>query len=84
MDLELDLESKVQRLKSFAERESVDLPDEVARYIALTVPGDARDLSRDIERSFIKLVAYASLTNQEITLPLAQEVLGDIWDQWVH
>ena len=33
-----------------------------------------------MEGSLIRLIAYASLTGQEITLPLAQEVLKNILD----
>jgi chromosomal replication initiator protein len=71
-----DLETKVAILKKKAETEAVPLPDNVAIYIA----GKIKSNIRELEGSLIRLIAYASLTGQEITLPLAQEVLKKILD----
>jgi chromosomal replication initiator protein len=71
-----DLETKVAILKKKAETEEVPLPDNVAIYIA----GKIKSNIRELEGSLIRLIAYASLTGQEITLPLAQEVLKNILD----
>ena len=71
-----DLETKVAILKKKAEAEAVPLPDNVAMYIA----GKIKSNIREIEGSLIRLIAYASLTGQEISLPLAQEVLKSILD----
>jgi chromosomal replication initiator protein len=69
-----DLETKIAILKRKADAEAVPLPDNVAIYIA----GRIKSNIRELEGSLIRLVAYASLTGQEITLPLAQEVLRNI------
>src|SRR3954469_7233483 len=69
-----DLETKVAILKKKADGEAVPLPDNVAIYIA----GRIKSNIRELEGSLIRLIAYASLTGQEITLPLAQEVLKNI------
>jgi chromosomal replication initiator protein len=71
-----DLETKVAILKKKAEAEAVPLPDNVAMYIA----GKIKSNIRELEGSLIRLIAYASLTGQEISLPLAQEVLKSILD----
>ena len=69
-----DLETKVAILKKKAETEAVPLPDNVAMYIA----GKIKSNIRELEGSLIRLIAYASLTGQDISLPLAQEVLKNI------
>jgi len=71
-----DLETKIAILKKKAETEAVPLPDDVAIYIA----GRIKSNIRELEGSLIRLIAYASLTGQEISLPLAQEVLKNILD----
>ena len=69
-----DLETKVAILKKKAETEGVGLPDNVALFIA----GKIKSNIRELEGSLIRLVAYASLTGREISLPLAQDVLRNV------
>ncbi len=71
-----DLETKIAILKKKAEAEAVPLPDNVALYIA----GRIKSNIRELEGSLIRLIAYASLTGQQVSLPLAQEVLKNIID----
>jgi chromosomal replication initiator protein len=71
-----DLETKTAILKKKAEAEAVPLPDDVAIFIAGRIKSNVREL----EGSLIRLIAYASLTGQELSLPLAQEVLKNILD----
>jgi chromosomal replication initiator protein len=71
-----DLETKIAILKKKAETEVVPLPDDVAIYIAQKIKSNIREL----EGSLIRLIAYASLTGQEISLGLAQDVLKNVLD----
>ena len=71
-----DLETKVAILKKKAETEEVPLSDDVAIFIA----GRIKSNIRELEGSLIRLVAYASLTGQEMSIGLAQEVLRNIID----
>jgi chromosomal replication initiator protein len=71
-----DLETKVAILKKKAEAEAIPLPDNVALYIA----GKIKSNIRELEGSLVRLIAYASLKGQEITLGLAQDVLKHVLD----
>lgn len=71
-----DLETKVAILKKKAGAEAVPLPDDVALYIAAKVKNNIREL----EGSLIRLIAYASLTGHKISLPLAQDVLKNTFN----
>ena len=69
-----DLETKVAILKRKAEIEKIDLPDEVALFIASKIKSNIREL----EGSLVRLVAYASLKGLKIELNVAQEILKNI------
>ena len=69
-----DLETKVAILKKKAEAEALPLPDNVAIYIAERIKSNIREL----EGSLIRLIAYASLKQREVTIALAQEVLKNL------
>jgi chromosomal replication initiator protein len=69
-----DLETKVAILRKKAESERVQIPENVALFIASKVKTNIREL----EGSLIRLIAYASLTGRDIDLGLAQETLKDL------
>ncbi|HXY41576.1 MAG TPA: chromosomal replication initiator protein DnaA [Vicinamibacteria bacterium] len=69
-----DIETKVAILRKKAEAERVEVPENVALFIASKV----RTNIRELEGSLIRLIAYASLTGRDIDLPLAQETLRDL------
>lgn len=71
-----DLETKAAILRKKAQAEGVRIPDEVSLFIATNVKSNVREL----EGYLIRIVAYASLTNQAITLDLACEVLKELVD----
>jgi chromosomal replication initiator protein len=72
-----DLETKVAILKRKAELEKIDLPDNVALFIASKIKSNIREL----EGSLVRLVAYASLKGLPLGIELAQEVLKNIIDE---
>jgi chromosomal replication initiator protein len=69
-----DIETKVAILRKKAAAERVELPENVALFIASKVKTNIREL----EGSLIRLIAYASLTGRDIDLPLTQETLRDL------
>lgn len=72
-----DLETKVAILKRKAEQEKIDLPDNVALFIASKIKSNIREL----EGALVRLVAYSSLTGSPINLSLAQETLKGIIEE---
>lgn len=66
-----DLETKIAILSKKADLHAIKLSDEVADFIASRVVSNIREL----EGSLIRVGAFASLTNQPITLDLAKKVL---------
>jgi len=69
-----DLETKIAILQKKAESERVNLPDEVAEFIARSIKSNVREL----EGALTRLLAYGSLTGADINLPTAQQVLKNI------
>jgi chromosomal replication initiator protein len=69
-----DLETKMAILKRKSEAEGVPLPDDVALYIA----GRIKSNIRELEGSLIRLLAYASLKGQHVSMQLANDVLRDV------
>ena len=70
-----DLEHRIAILKNKAALDHLELsiPDDVIHFIAENV----RSSVRELEGSVIRLLAYASLKHQQITLQLAREALRD-------
>ncbi|HEY3739592.1 MAG TPA: chromosomal replication initiator protein DnaA [Bryobacteraceae bacterium] len=66
-----DLETKMAILDKKAEAEGVDLPEDVRIFIATRTKTSVREL----EGAFVKLVAYASVTDTRINVQMAQQVL---------
>ncbi len=77
-----DLETRVAILQKKADNDGVVIPHDVILYIAQHIKSNIREL----ESCLIKLLAYSSLTGQEITAETAQEVLRDLIDsarKWI-
>jgi chromosomal replication initiator protein len=71
-----DLETKAAILRKKAQAEGIQIPDDVSLFIATNVKSNVREL----EGHLVRIVAYASLTNQTISLDLARDVLKELVD----
>jgi chromosomal replication initiator protein len=69
-----DLETRVAILKRKAELEKVDLPDEVALYVAAHIKSNVREL----EGALLRLAARASFHGQAITVEVAREAIAKL------
>ena len=69
-----DFETRMAILKKKADVEKLNVANEVMVYIATKIKSNIREL----EGALIRIVAYSSLTNKEITVDLASEALKDI------
>ncbi|AJS60700.1 chromosomal replication initiator protein DnaA [Paenibacillus sp. IHBB 10380] len=69
-----DLETRTAILRKKAKAENLDIPNETMMYIAGQIDTNIREL----EGALIRVVAYSSLTNQDVTTHLAAEALKDI------
>ncbi|MCP5468718.1 MAG: chromosomal replication initiator protein DnaA [Deltaproteobacteria bacterium] len=70
-----DVETRVAILRKKTEADGLQLPQNVAMFLATHV----RHNIRELEGSLIRLSAFASLSGSEITLEMAKEVLKDIF-----
>jgi chromosomal replication initiator protein len=69
-----DYETRIAILKKKADVENINISNEVMGYIASQIKSNIREL----EGALIRVVAYSSLTNKEVTVDLASEALKDI------
>ncbi|WP_353094605.1 chromosomal replication initiator protein DnaA [Tissierella praeacuta] len=69
-----DLETRIAILRKKANVENIKVSDDVMLYIASKIQSNIREL----EGALIRVVAYSSLTNSEVTEELAEEALKDI------
>lgn len=69
-----DLETRIAILRKKATAEKLDIPNEVMLYIANQIDSNIREL----EGALIRVVAYSSLVNKEMSIELASEALKDI------
>jgi len=70
-----DLETKIAILQKKAGQQNIVLPDNVALYIASKIRSNIREL----EGALVRLIAFCSLTGSEISLPMANETLRDLF-----
>ena len=69
-----DVETRLAILRKKAEREPTHIPDEVLEFIATNITNNIRELEGALHR----VLAYSSITQMALTLPVAEQVLGDL------
>lgn len=69
-----DFETRMAILKKKADVEKLNVDNAVMGYIATKIKSNIREL----EGALIRIIAYSSLTNREVTVDLATEALKDI------
>ena len=72
-----DLETKIAILRKKAETEKMDLPDDVASFIA----GKIKSNVRELEGALVTLTAKSSLYGKSINLQFAREALKNIVEE---
>ncbi|WP_346355095.1 chromosomal replication initiator protein DnaA [Azotosporobacter soli] len=70
-----DLETRIAILRKKAMLENLNVSNDVMVYIASRIDNNIREL----EGALIRVMAYASLTGQDISIDLATEALKDIF-----
>ena len=68
-----DLETRIAILRKKATADGIAIDDEVTEYVARNIKSNIREL----EGSLIRLLAYASITGEDVTLSLAHRILRD-------
>jgi chromosomal replication initiator protein len=69
-----DLETKVAILRKKAEEKKIDLPNEVALFIAERVRSNVRELEGHLN----KIAVFASLAGKQLNVELVKEALKDV------
>lgn len=69
-----DLETRIAILRKKAAMDRLEVDDDVLTFIASQVSTNIREL----EGALVRILAYSSLYGQELSVPLAEEVLKDI------
>ena len=72
-----DLETRMAILEKKADLEGVIVPPDVRLLIAEKTKSSVREL----EGALVKLIAYSSLTNTPISVPMARQALKNILDK---
>lgn len=75
-----DIETRIAILKNKAKREGYTINDGILSFIATYIETNIREL----EGALTRIVLYASLTNKNITVELAEEALKDVYGDNSH
>jgi chromosomal replication initiator protein len=70
-----DLETRIAILRKRVKSESLEVPNEVLELVASKIQSNIREL----EGALIRIVAFSSLTSNQISTDLAENVLRDVF-----
>ncbi len=69
-----DVETRLAILRNKAEREDIEVPGEALEFVAQNISTNIREL----EGALVRVMAFASLSRQPITVELVQQQLADL------
>jgi len=69
-----DFETRIAILRKKSELENLSIPNEIITYIATKIQSNIREL----EGALTRLIAYATLSNRDLSMDLCVEALKDI------
>ncbi|MGB3736671.1 MAG: chromosomal replication initiator protein DnaA [Ilumatobacter sp.] len=69
-----DVETRLAILRNKAEREDIEVPGEALEFVAENISTNIREL----EGALVRVMAFASLSRQPITVELVQQQLADL------
>lgn len=69
-----DVETRLAILRNKAEREDVEVPGDALEFVAQNISTNIREL----EGALVRVMAFASLSRQPITIELVQQQLADL------
>ena len=72
-----DIETRIAILRKKTQADNLKAPDAVLELIASRIQSNIREL----HGALIRVVAYSSLTGEKVTVPLAEDVLRDIFPE---
>lgn len=72
-----DFETRTAILRKKAQLENLDIADEILTYIANKINSNIREL----EGALIRVMAFSSLNNEEITIELTETILKDVFPE---
>ncbi len=72
-----DTETRMAILRKKSRADSIEIPDDVAAFIAQNITSNIREL----EGALVRVAAYSSLTGRPVDMPLAREALREVFPE---
>ena len=72
-----ELETRIEILRQKARQDNIDLPDDVASFLASSIQSNVREL----EGALIRLAAFSSLQGRSITVEFAERTLSGLLER---